>query len=88
MSRDHTIRCGDTVVHKPTGETWLVAYADYGTGDLAWSGWPDGRARIADCEISRFATDEQHAKHVAEWLSPPAREDHRTAVIRRLYGSN
>lgn len=79
------IRCGDGVLHRPTGEKWLVAYADYETGDLAWSGWPEGRARIEDCEIVSVATDEQHEKHVHEWLEKRS-DDHRVAAVRRLYG--
>ena len=82
----HRIRCGDAVFHGPTRQTWLVAYADYGTGDLSWSGWPEGRARIEDCVVTRIATDEQHAEHVAEWLSKPRPDDHRRRAIERLYG--
>lgn len=54
------IRCGDSVKHGPTGETWLVAYVD---GDyLAWCGWPEGEAKLADCELVRSCTDEEHRK--------------------------
>jgi len=84
---DHKIRCSDAVIHKPTGEKWLVAYADYETGELSWSGWPEGRARIEDCEIVRIATDEQHRKHVTEWLSKDGDNDHRQRAVSRLYGN-
>ncbi|MEM7227302.1 MAG: hypothetical protein AAF432_00660 [Planctomycetota bacterium] len=44
-----TIDTGDTVLHRPTGETWVVAFVQ---GDqLAWVGWPNGRADLADCEL-------------------------------------
>lgn len=91
----HRIRCGDAVLHKPTGETLLVAYADYETGDFSWSGWPDGIGRISDCEIKRIATDSEHAEHVAQWLASGAaseafgfgmQRDHRARAVRRLYG--
>ena len=53
-----TIRTGDTVLHRPSGETWLVAYVD---GDrLAWCGWPEGEARLEDCELVKSCTDERH----------------------------
>lgn len=52
------IRTGDTVLHKPSGESWVVACVrgDY----LAWCGWPEGEAKLADCELQTSATDEQH----------------------------
>lgn len=78
------IRCGDTVLHRPTGEEWLVAYADYETGALAWSGWPERQARIEDCYVVRYATDEEHAAHVAEWISS-TNGGHRKSAVERLY---
>ena len=59
-----TIRTGDTVFHRPSGETWLVAYVD---GDrLAWCGWPEGEAQLADCELVKSCTDERHWALVEE----------------------
>ena len=59
-----SIRTGDTVLHKPSGEKWLVAYVQ---GEyLAWCGWPEGEAKLADCELVRACTDEQHWKSVRE----------------------
>ncbi len=59
-----SIRTGDTVLHKPSGEKWLVAYVQ---GEyLAWCGWPEGEAKLADCELVRACTDEQHWKPVRE----------------------
>lgn len=90
MTDEKRIRCGDTVKHHPTGEEWVVAYADYTTGHLAYSGWPEGIAKIAECELVESCTDEEHVAHVAEWLDFAHRrddgtEDHRQAVVRRLY---
>lgn len=60
----HPPRCGDTVFHRPTGETWVVAYAE---GEyLAWFGWPDGLAKLSDCEVKERCSDEEHAKAVDE----------------------
>jgi hypothetical protein len=78
-------RCGDSVVHRPSGEKCLVAYDD---GDnLAWAGWPEGRASSADCDLVRACTDEQHVAAVRMWLDAgrPSGPDHRIHVIRRLY---
>jgi hypothetical protein len=44
-----SIDTGDYVRHRPTGEQWIVAYV---RGDrLAWLGWPEGEAALADCEL-------------------------------------
>jgi hypothetical protein len=51
------IDTADAVLHRPTGETWLVAFVD---GDrLTPCGWPLSQAALADCELVRAATDEQ-----------------------------
>jgi hypothetical protein len=90
---EHKIRCGDHVKHRPTDEEWVVAYADYQTGKLAWIGWPEGRAEIDDCILIGAASDEQHTKYVDSWRRSPARKDnggtdHRRAVVLRLYGTD
>lgn len=51
-------RAGDHVRHRPSGESWVVAYQD---GEyLAWCGWPEGEARAADCELIQAATGAEH----------------------------
>lgn len=48
------IDTGDTVHHRPTGETWVVAQV---LGErLWWCGWPEGSADLADCELVSKAT--------------------------------
>ncbi len=79
------IRCGDAVRHKPSGQTWLVAYADYENDTLSATGWPESINVLSDCERVRVATDEEHEKHVSEWLDTPHSPDHRPGVVRRLY---
>lgn len=54
------LRCGDTVTHRPTGETWTVAFVD--GNELSWVGWPFGFARTADCEVRRRCTDAEHVE--------------------------
>jgi peptidoglycan/LPS O-acetylase OafA/YrhL len=58
-----TIRGGDHVFHRPTGETWTIEYVkgDY----LAWCGFPRGEARVADCDLVMACSDEEHAKFEA-----------------------
>lgn len=42
----------DTVLHKPTGETWVVCGVDHQRGDLIPCGYPfPTLAKVADCEL-------------------------------------
>jgi hypothetical protein len=82
---EERIRCGDHVLHRPSGEEWVVAYADYESGNLAWAGWPDGSARIEDCDRIKTCDDLEHAAAVASWSR--VTDDSRPSVVARLYGS-
>lgn len=68
------IRTGDIVFHAPTGEEWVVAWADHQTGYMAPCGWPECEARIEDCELRRAASDESCLKLVGE-LAKSGRRD-------------
>ena len=61
---DTTIRTGDTVYHHPSKETWIVAYADYERGELAWVGWPPGHAELSDCRLVKSCSDDEHLKEL------------------------
>ncbi len=77
-------RCGDVVRHIPSGEEWLVAWAE---GDrLAWAGWPDGTAALSDCEVIQRVSDEGHRAAVQKWACVPDDTDSRPARVLRLYG--
>jgi hypothetical protein len=84
-------RCGDTVYHRPSKETWEVAYAH--AGYLSWFGWPEGQARVEDCDLTKRCTDEEHEKAVAQWLDKPHGSNGessgsinlRVDMVRRLY---
>lgn len=46
------IRAGDTVLHRPSGETWVVCGVNYDRGQLIPCGWPfPTLAMLADCEL-------------------------------------
>lgn len=71
------IKTGDTVFHRPTGETWVVAFADYTRGELAWCGWPEGLARISDCELVESCSEQESLaliQRLAELVSPDIRK--------------
>ena len=59
-----SIRCGDHVHHRPSGEDWLVAWCD--GDDLQWCGWPSGIGRTADCDLVKACSDAEHIKLVRE----------------------
>ena len=75
-----TIRTGDTVFHRPSGERWLVACVR--GDDLSWCGWPEGQARLADCDLIISCTDEAHWKLVREIAA--SSQDHRGRYCRWL----
>jgi len=55
-----TIDTGDHVKHGPTGETWVVAFVE--NGRLAWCGWPEGLADLADCALVQKAAPGEREK--------------------------
>ena len=59
MTKPERIDTADVVLHKPSGEMWIVAYADYENDRIAWCGWPDGTALLSDCELIESADDAQ-----------------------------
>ena len=85
MPEDSLLRCGDHVLHHPSGETWLVAWAE---GEhLARAGWPNGRALVADCTVIKRCTDHEHRMAVEAWHAADARpDDGRRHKVLTLYG--
>lgn len=75
------MRAGDTVFHRPTGETWTLAYVDGET--LAWCGWPEGLAYTRDCELREACSDAEHLEMLKRWADKDY-NDHRVRVCRRL----
>lgn len=60
------IRTGDRVFHRPSEETWVVAYADYATGKLSACGWPDSEAAIADCDLLATVSEDEYRDLLAK----------------------
>lgn len=73
------MRTGDAVRHKPTGETWLVAWCE--NGQLCACGWPETIAKEADFVRIREATDEESEALLREMAHLP---DARGAYARRM----
>lgn len=83
METQYVPRCGDVVLHRPSGETWSVAYADPERNELSWFGWPEGTAKLSDCELVKRCSDARHLECVADWLG---RSSNRAQHVFRLYG--
>lgn len=77
------IKTGDHVLHKPSGETWIVAYVD--GSDIAWCGWPSGFARVLDCEIVKVATHDESRALLRE-MAEMSEGDHRRRYARLALG--
>lgn len=73
-------RCGDHVFHRPSGETWVVAWCE--GDDLAWCGWPNGMGRTSDCSLVYRASEGEHRAMVRQVA---AVDDSRGPRASRLY---
>ncbi len=52
------IKAGDTILHRPSGEKWLVAATR--RDELVCYGWPESIAKLDDCDLIESCTDEEH----------------------------
>jgi hypothetical protein len=82
------LRAGDVVLHRPTGEHWLLAYAVMERNEVAACGWPPSRAKADDCVLLEAASDEKHDEMLREWAQKVPREDdnhgdHRVSECKR-----
>lgn len=58
------MRAGDVVHHEPTGETWLLAWAE--NLQVCAMGWPETVAALGDCTLIKAASDEEHRKALTD----------------------
>ncbi len=78
-------RAGDVVRHRPSGETWTLAYGGDihrgGVEHVSACGWPESVALATDCELVTAATDLEHRTALMEVSR--SYDDHRGGVCRR-----
>jgi len=79
------MRAGDAVLHKPSGQTWSVAFVE--DGRLCARGWPLSLDPVDHFELTRACTDEQHRK-VLEEMANMTGSDPRRSYARRALGMN
>jgi len=63
------VRTGDTVKHIPSGETWIVAWAD--ERQVIACGYPETFARPAECELIKACSDTEHFDLMCEIALSP-----------------
>lgn len=77
------IDTADHVRHAPSNEDWFVAYV---RGDrLAWCGWPEGEASLADCTLLKKATPEERDE-LLRVMASGTESDLRTTYARHRLG--
>ena len=76
---DHCIDTGDIVLHRPSGERWLVAYVR--DDRVAWCGWPEGEAQLTDCELITKASAQGKSK-LLQQLADSNHDDARARYAR------
>jgi hypothetical protein len=67
------MRAGDVVFHRPSGERWLLAWAE--RGEVSACGWPEPIAKESDCELVKAASDVEHRAMLHTWADEPKRRD-------------
>lgn len=78
------MQTGDTVLHRPSGETWSVAFID---GDeLVPRGWPLSYAKVADCELVKQCSSEVRAEIMRDMARMSDRSDPRCRYARQHMG--
>ena len=80
------IDTADTVLHKPSGESWIVAFVQ--DGRLCACGWPLEFVPVEDCDLIEKATPESRAKLLRQMAdiseSDPRRTYARAAISGEL----
>ncbi len=77
------MRLGDTVKHGPSGETWIVAYAD--EKEVMPIGWPETIAQRSDCTLIKACDDVEH-NHWAEQFRTKTDNSYRTSRVKEALG--
>lgn len=62
QSAQRSVRAGDHIFHKPSGEKWLVAAVSPEGKRLVCAGWPETIADIADCEVIKYSDEANYEK--------------------------
>lgn len=78
------MKLGDTVFHRPSGETWIVAHAD--ETEVMPVGWPETIAKRSDCDLVEHCSEEEHAELLGRYRQKKDKTDLRTRLVLGKYG--
>ncbi len=73
---------GDVILHKPTGERWVVAYVS--GRHLFCCGWPLSAALVNDCELVHAATPEDRLRLLEQMASMSGSDSRKQYALQRL----
>jgi hypothetical protein len=72
-------RAGDTVFHRPSGETWVLS-CDEVEGEVIPAGWPESYANAEDCDLVESASDTERLEMLTN--ASKSRTDYGQTTIR------
>lgn len=81
------MRTGDHVLHRPSGETWVVACVWPDEDRMSWVGYPEGYAVLSDCELIRAATDAEY-RGMLQALAAIIGDDHRKRYAQQVLNND
>lgn len=80
------MKAGDSVLHKPSGETWVVASLSPWKGKFFVAGCPETLADVEDVEVTRSCTEEQSLEMLVEVVKSKGSWSRTSAAQRWLEG--
>ena len=75
------LRCGDHVRHIPSGEVWVVAWAD--DKKLCAAGWPEAIVDVDSCVCIKRSTEAEHLSAIFDWRKSSFSS--RRETVRRMH---
>lgn len=76
---------GDHVLHRPSGETWVVAVAVPDRNQLIACGWPLSIERLSDCEVLSECSIKESRELAMELAKPSMGTDLRRTWVQQFY---
>lgn len=80
------IDAADVVLHRPSGESWIVAAVVREEGTLSPCGYPPTYVKLADCDLLQKASESERDRMLTKWICRTHRNDvrHEMAKSRRV----
>ena len=78
-----SIKPGDTVHHRPSGEDWIVG-AVYEDGRIIPLGWPCSTMLLSDCDITERCSEDESQQWIREMAAIDGSDPRATWAARQL----